>query len=62
MGGCGNSEKQQQAAIDEVTKADAANMNEIMLTVGNPADAVAYFKKMTMEQPNDCLLYTPRCV
>lgn len=53
LGGCGNSEKQQQAAIDEVTKADAANLNDIMLTVGNPADAVAYFQKMAIEQPTD---------
>ena len=51
LSGCGNSEKEQQAAIAEVTAADEANLNDIMLTVGNPADAVAYFQKLAIEQP-----------
>lgn len=51
LGGCGNSEKEQQAAIAEVTAADEANLSDIMLTVGNPADAVAYFQKLAIEQP-----------
>ncbi|MBH1973757.1 MAG: tetratricopeptide repeat protein [Rhodobacteraceae bacterium] len=51
LSGCGNSEKEQQAAIAEVTAADEANLSDIMLTVGNPADAVAYFQKLAIEQP-----------
>lgn len=51
LSGCGDHEKQTQAAIDQVTAADEANLNDIMLTVGNPDDAVAYFQKLSIEQP-----------
>lgn len=52
LSACGDGEKQTQAAIDEVTAADEANLSDIMLTVGDPEDAVAYFQKLSIEQPD----------
>ena len=52
LSACGDGQKQTQAAIDEVTAADEANLSDIMLTVGDPEDAVAYFQKLSIEQPD----------
>lgn len=41
-----------QRAIDSVNVIDATNLNDIMLTVGDPAEAVAYFAKASGENPD----------
>ena len=41
-----------QRAIDSVNVIDATNLNDIMLTVGDPAEAVAYFAKASSENPD----------
>ena len=41
-----------QRAIDSVNFIDATNLNDIMLTVGDPAEAVAYFAKASSENPD----------
>jgi len=38
-------------AMDSVNVIDESNLNDIMLTVGDPNEAVAYFKKSSDEQP-----------
>lgn len=42
--------KRALASIDEV---DQANLSDIMLTMGDPAEAVAYFSKASAENPAD---------
>lgn len=42
--------KRALASIDEV---DQANLSNIMLTMGDPAEAVAYFSKASAEKPED---------
>ena len=39
-------------AMDAVNVIDESNLNDIMLTVGDPDEAVAYFKRATDEQPD----------
>ena len=39
-------------AIDSVDAVDQTNMSEIMLTVGEPAEAVAYFTKASAAKPD----------
>lgn len=45
------SDAEVQRAIDSVNVIDATNLNDIMLTVGDPAEAVAYFAKASGENP-----------
>ncbi len=45
------SDAQVQRAIKSVNVVDESNLNDIMLTVGDPNEAVAYFKKTSDEQP-----------
>lgn len=46
------SDAEVQRAIDSVNVIDATNLNDIMLTVGDPAEAVAYFNKASSENPD----------
>jgi Flp pilus assembly protein TadD len=46
------SDAQVQRAIKSVNVVDESNLNDIMLTVGDPNEAVAYFKKTADEQPD----------
>lgn len=41
-----------QRAIDSANVIDASNLNEIMLTVGDPDEAVAYFAKASADKPD----------
>jgi Flp pilus assembly protein TadD len=45
------SDAEVQRAIKSVNVIDESNLNDIMLTVGDPDEAVAYFKKTSAEQP-----------
>ncbi|MGL6211756.1 MAG: tetratricopeptide repeat protein [Paracoccaceae bacterium] len=46
------SDAEVQRAIASVNVIDESNLNDIMLTVGDPDEAVAYFKKSSDEQPD----------
>ena len=46
------SDAEVQRAIKSVNVVDESNLNDIMLTVGDPNEAVAYFKKTSIEQPD----------
>lgn len=54
LAGCGQrqSDAEVQRAIKSVNVIDESNLNDIMLTVGDPDEAVAYFKKTSAEQPD----------
>ena len=41
-----------QRAVKAVNVIDESNLNDIMLTVGDPNEAVAYFQKASTEQPD----------
>ena len=41
-----------QRAIDSANVIDATNLNDIMLTVGDPDEAVAYFAKASTDKPD----------
>ena len=41
-----------QRAIKSVNVIDESNLSDIMLTVGDPNEAVAYFQKTSLENPN----------
>jgi Tfp pilus assembly protein PilF len=46
------SDAEVQRAIKSVNVIDESNLNDIMLTVGDPDEAVAYFQKASTEQPD----------
>ncbi len=46
-----NSDAEVQRAIKSVNVIDESNLNDIMLTVGDPDEAVAYFQKTSTENP-----------
>lgn len=46
------SDAEVQRAIKGVNVIDETNLNDIMLTVGDPDEAVAYFQKASTEQPD----------
>jgi Flp pilus assembly protein TadD len=53
LSGCMNNPNEQASrAIDSVTLIDQTNMNEIMLTVADPEDAVRYFAAANEEFPD----------
>lgn len=47
-----NTDAEVQRAIDSANVIDASNLNDIMLTVGDPAEAVAYFAKASADKPD----------
>jgi len=50
---CGQSEESEvNRAIDSVNVVDESNLNDIMLTVADPNEAVSYFQRATREQPD----------
>jgi Flp pilus assembly protein TadD len=51
--GCqGSRDASAQRALKSVNVVDESNLNDIMLTVGDPAEAVAYFQKSSTENPD----------
>ncbi|PYF11190.1 tetratricopeptide repeat protein [Rhodobacter viridis] len=53
LGGCMGSEKAEvNKALDSVNAVDATNLSDIMLTVGDPREAVSYFTRATSEHPD----------
>ena len=52
LGACNkNSDAEVQRAIKDVNVIDESNLNDIMLTVGDPNEAVAYFQKASTASP-----------
>jgi Flp pilus assembly protein TadD len=47
-----NSDAEVQRAVKAVNVIDESNLNDIMLTVGDPNEAVAYFQKASTENPD----------
>jgi len=47
-----SSDAEVQRALDSVNVIDETNLNDIMLTVGDPNEAVAYFTRATSENPD----------
>lgn len=47
-----SSDAEVQRAIESVNVIDETNLNDIMLTVGDPKEAVAYFSKASAENPD----------
>lgn len=53
LAGCMGSEKAEvESALDSVNAVDATNLSDIMLTVGDPREAVSYFTRATNEHPD----------
>lgn len=54
LSGCnkGVSNAEAQRALKSVDVIDESNLSEIMLTVGDPKEAVAYFQKASAEKPD----------
>ncbi|MFD2174532.1 tetratricopeptide repeat protein [Rhodobacter lacus] len=53
LAGCMGSDKAEvNAALDSVNAVDATNLSDIMLTVGDPREAVSYFTRSTNENPD----------
>lgn len=54
LSGCGGgtSNTDAQRAIKSVNVVDETNLNDVMLTVGDPKEAVAYFQKASTENPD----------
>lgn len=49
---CGNSNQSEVSrALDGVNVVDESNLNDIMLTVADPNEAVVYFQRATQQQP-----------
>lgn len=48
-----NSDAEVKRAIDSVNAVDEANLNEIMMTVGDPNEAVTYFKGVVAKSPDN---------
>ncbi len=52
LSGCqGNSDEQVQRALKDVNVIDESNLNDIMMTVGDPNEAVAYFTGALQKDP-----------
>lgn len=53
LSGCGGtSDADVERAVKSVNVIDETNLNDIMLTVADPNEAVAYFQRATSEQPD----------
>jgi Tfp pilus assembly protein PilF len=52
LSGCAGGDAQANRALKAVNVIDESNLNDIMLTVGDPEEAVAYFTRTVAEQPN----------
>ena len=48
-----NAEETVERAFQDVNVIDDANLNDVMLTVGDPNEAVSYFQRVVKEQPGN---------
>jgi Flp pilus assembly protein TadD len=52
LSACGDKKAQVERSVDSVNVIDESNLNDVMLTVGDPEEAVTYFKKAVGEKPD----------
>jgi Tfp pilus assembly protein PilF len=52
LAACGNSDADVSKALQSVNVIDESNLSDIMLTVGDPDEAVAYFSRAAAENPD----------
>lgn len=53
LAGCaGDKDAEVERAVQEVISSDESSLNDIMLTVADPEEAVAYFKRASAESPD----------
>lgn len=53
LGACTDQTARVEKAVKQVKAVDEQNLNDIMLTVGDPREAVAYFRKGVAAKPDD---------
>ena len=51
LAGCGASDGKVSRAVDDLREARDADLNEIMLTVAEPGESVAYFQRLATAEP-----------
>ncbi len=51
LSGCDNNDAQVQEALKDVNVIDESNLNDLMLTVGDPEEGVAYFAGASQQNP-----------
>ena len=51
MSACGNNDAAVQEALKDVNVIDESNLNDLMLTVGDPEEAVSYFAGASQQNP-----------
>ena len=51
LSACAGSDAQVQEALDDVNVIDQSNLNDLMLTVGDPEEAVTYFAGASAQNP-----------
>ncbi len=53
LAGCGSSsDKEVSRAMSDIDAIDETNLNDVMLTVGDPNESVAYFQRASTESPD----------
>lgn len=53
LAGCqGTSDAQVERAVKDVNVIDESNLNDVMLTIADPAEAVSYFQKSLQSEPD----------
>lgn len=52
LAACGNNDAKLKEAVKSVNVIDESNLNEVMLTVGDPDEAVSYFQRASGENPD----------
>jgi tetratricopeptide (TPR) repeat protein len=52
LSACGNDDARVQEALRDVNVIDESNLNELMLTVGDPEESVTYFRRTSNANPD----------
>lgn len=52
LAACQNKDAQVERAVESVNVIDETNLNDVMLTVGDPDEAVTYFKNAVAQKPD----------
>jgi len=52
IAGCANTDKQVEETLKDVNVIDESNLSDIMLTVGDPDEAVTYFRNTLAQNPD----------
>ncbi len=52
LGACADTSNDIEEAVKDINVIDSANMNNLMLTAGDPEESVAYFKRAIVDNPD----------